>query len=454
MSAVYRAYDPVLDREIAIKVLPENLAREPVYRKRFVEEARALAKVEHPNLVRIYAVGQEGPISYYAMELVHGLALRDAIRSRGRFSLREAMAIFEQFLRALVAVHAAGIVHRDVKPGNIMLSTDGRVVLMDFGLARRVERQALTVPGTVVGTPEYMAPEQAKGEPADARADLYSAGVVLYEMLSGAPPYGGPDTLAILRKHVEAPVPSFSEALADLGEELDAILRRFLAKRPDERIPSAQAALDALRPWLPQEQEAIEIVRKIVADAQRIAERRTRSFAPPPPGSPAASSISDTAGSSSLAVGAPAPIAQTSFLSRFVPWVAMGIALIAVLVAVLSLFRTGPASGGVWRRVVLRDGRAFAGRLEKWEPLPNGDARLIYRRPSGSSVTVRASEIRFDVARTGRPWVPLVVVLFALGCVIAMLALLVAMYAIARRTGSPPGPITSQAAPPCRGASG
>ncbi len=207
MSCVYRAYDPVLDREVAIKILPAELARDPVLRERFHEEARALGGVEQPNLIRIFAVGQEGPVSYYAMELITGMSLKEVLAASGRLTVAEAFAVMGQVLRALEAVHRAGIVHRDLKPGNVMLAASGRVVLMDFGLARRAERQDLTMAGAVLGTPEYMSPEQARGEKADERSDLYSIGVMLYEMLAGRPPFGGKDTIAILRQHVQAPVP-------------------------------------------------------------------------------------------------------------------------------------------------------------------------------------------------------------------------------------------------------
>jgi serine/threonine-protein kinase len=180
MSCVYRAYDPVLDREVAIKILPAELARDPVLRERFHEEARALGGVEHPSLIRIFAVGQEGPVSYYSMELITGMSLKEVLAASGRLTVAEAFAVIGQVLRALEAVHRAGIVHRDVKPGNIMLDASGRVVLMDFGLARRAERQDLTAAGAVLGTPEYMSPEQARGEKADERSDLYSIGVMLY----------------------------------------------------------------------------------------------------------------------------------------------------------------------------------------------------------------------------------------------------------------------------------
>ena len=222
---------------MAIKILPAELARDPVLRERFHEEARALGGVEHPNLIRIFAVGQEGLVSYYSMELITGMSLKEVLAAAGRLTVGEALAVMGQVLRALEAVHRAGIVHRDLKPGNIMLDASGRVVLMDFGLARRAERQDLTAAGAVLGTPEYMSPEQARGEKADERSDLYSVGVVLYEMLAGRPPFGGKDTIAILRQHVQAPVPPLRGAAPGTPRELERIIARLLAKKPSERYP-------------------------------------------------------------------------------------------------------------------------------------------------------------------------------------------------------------------------
>ena len=236
MSCVYRAYDPALDREVAIKILPAELARDGTLRERFHEEARALGAVEHPNLIRIFAVGQEGLVSFYSMELITGTSLRKALCASGRLTVDEALAVMGQALNALAAVHHAGIVHRDLKPGNIMLDATGRVVLMDFGLARRAERQSLTASGTVLGTPEYMSPEQARGEKADERSDLYSVGIILYESLAGKPPFAGKDTMAILRQHVQAAAPALRDLAADVPPELERIIARLLAKRSGRAV--------------------------------------------------------------------------------------------------------------------------------------------------------------------------------------------------------------------------
>ena len=440
MSAVYKGYDPVLDREIAIKVLPANLAREKIFRQRFHEEARALGRVDHPNLIRIYAVGQEGPTSYYAMELVRGLSLREVVVARGRLPLKEAMAAIGQFLKGLEAIHNAGIVHRDIKPGNIMVGESGRVILMDFGLARRVERQAMTAAGAVLGTPEYMSPEQAKGETADHRSDLYSAGIVLFEMLAGAPPFGGRDTLTILRKHVEAPVPAVRRLVSQVPAGVEKVLGKLLAKTPEKRYANVASLMAALGPLLPDGREAELTTRGMLHSAEQAQGQRTRSFVkehsrvPSASGAasgsgPAAAGEQGSGGGSGAAGERSEAVAsghQPPLRVSWVPWAAMATALLAVAVALLALLRptsVGP-SAAVWRQVVLRDGRSFVGRHERWTPLNTGDAEVRFKTRKGDAMTVAASEIRSSARWQGLAPVSvgaLAVAFVALGVSVAVL---------------------------------
>ena len=425
MSCVYRAYDPALDREVAIKVLPAELARDANLRERFHEEARALGRVEHPNLIRIFAVGQEGLVSFYSMELITGTSLRKALSASGRLTVGEALAVMGQALNALAAVHQAGIVHRDLKPGNIMLDASGRVVLMDFGLARRAERQSLTASGTVLGTPEYMSPEQARGEKADERSDLYSAGVALYEMLCGRPPFGGKDTIAILRQHVQAPVPPLRELAADVPPELERILGRLLAKRREERYPDVAELLADLVPLFAAGQRPERVVQELVARAARASQRagatRAAGATPRPSGGKAATRpgkepATEPAGkpageASGVSPSAISPSAVRS--ERIRTWVAVISAVVAVLaliVAIIALVAarpgplgtpppitvtppTPPAAGTRWI-VTERDKKEFEGELVAQTLGPAGETVWVFRLPNGEIKNVASSRIR------------------------------------------------------------
>lgn len=401
MSAVYLGYDPMLDREVAIKILPPNLAKKPVYQKRFLEEARALGRVDHHNLIRVYAVGQEGATSYYAMELVRGISLHDAIQTSGRLDANETLAIFGQFLLGLQAIHQAGIVHRDIKPGNIMLSETGRVILMDFGLARRADRQAITVTGCVLGTPEYMSPEQARGEQTNARSDLYSAGIVLYQMLCGQAPFRGKDTLAILRRHVEAPVPPMPKSVRGVPPELEKILQHLLEKKPEQRPANAAAASNALGALLPDTRAAEQIVRALVAATQKQIQRKPTTPEPPPPRADDKSPAKTTP---------PARPQSTSW----VPWGAMATAVLAVLVAILALIEpSAPPAGEIWRTIALRNGASFRGKLARLAPLPEGDMSMEFHLENETAKKINASQIRRMKQWRPLPWVQLSAALVA-----------------------------------------
>ena len=254
MGAVFRARDTGLDRIVAIKVLPAAFAHDERYRARFLREARALARVKHPNLVPIYAVADEQGVYYFAMEFVEGESLRRRIATGGPMPLGEMLCVAGQVLGALAAVHATGITHRDVKSSNIMIEPSGRAVrtsvgpdlpgravLMDLGLAKDEASQALTTAGMILGTPEFMSPEQAEGVPATSRSDIYSFGIVLYEMATGSVPFRGKSAIVVLRQQVDKTAPSVSEARPDLPPEFSEAVALALAKKPEDRPGSAQA---------------------------------------------------------------------------------------------------------------------------------------------------------------------------------------------------------------------
>ncbi|MFW6161673.1 MAG: serine/threonine-protein kinase [Planctomycetota bacterium] len=241
MGAVWLAHDPSLDRPVAIKMLPPELAADPDYLARFRREATTLAGIRHPNLMHIYAVGCEGGRHFIAMEYIKGRSLARILRKQGALSWQTAVRVLGQVLAALDQVHGAGVVHRDLKSGNIMIDEDRRAILMDFGLAKPRHDRSVTTGHTILGTPEYMAPELAEGAEATFASDLYALGVVLHEMLTGQVPFRGPSAIATLRQQVESPVPGLTGVVADLPEPLDAVLTTAMAKNPADRYPTPRA---------------------------------------------------------------------------------------------------------------------------------------------------------------------------------------------------------------------
>lgn len=256
MASVYRGYDQTLGRTVAIKVLKADLAGDAAFRTRFRLEAQAASRMAHPTIVRVFDAGEdsetgpdghERPVPYIVMELVHGRLLKDVI-AEGPVPTADALRYIDGILEALEYSHRAGVVHRDIKPGNIMITEAGQVKVMDFGIARAVSDSSSTVAETtaIVGTAAYFSPEQAKGESVDARADLYSTGVVLYELLTGRPPFRGDTPVAVAYQHVsEAPIPP-SEINESVPRALDAIVLRALAKDPFQRPQDAASFREAL----------------------------------------------------------------------------------------------------------------------------------------------------------------------------------------------------------------
>lgn len=251
MGAVYCAYDPSLDREVAVKILPPEFARDRSYIERFEREARALARLRHPNLVHIYSVGEDNNIHYFAMEFIEGETLSEYMRRRGRLDVNEALRITSQILSALHAIHRLGITHRDIKAANIMIDRGGRAILMDFGLMKDRSQDGLTTVGTVIGTPEYMAPEQAEGAEVTPLSDIYSFGVLVYEMLAGRLPFIGTSIVGMLKAHVEEPPPNLAKIRSDLPPELVRCIHKALEKKPKDRYASlAYMARDLIEVYI------------------------------------------------------------------------------------------------------------------------------------------------------------------------------------------------------------
>jgi eukaryotic-like serine/threonine-protein kinase len=244
MAEVHRGRDVRLGREVAVKVLRADLARDPSFQARFRREAQAAASLNHPAIVAVYDTGEEdvyGNQPYIVMEYVEGRTLRDVLKIEGRLMPRRAMEIVADVCAALDFSHRNGIIHRDIKPGNVMITRTGAVKVMDFGIARAVADNAATVTQTaaVIGTAQYLSPEQARGETVDARSDVYSTGVLLFELITGHPPFTGDSPVAVAYQHVRENPPPPSTINPDVPPELDAIVLKAMAKNPANRYQSA-----------------------------------------------------------------------------------------------------------------------------------------------------------------------------------------------------------------------
>ncbi|WP_438487123.1 protein kinase domain-containing protein [Streptomyces sp. S186] len=254
MASVHLAYDSVLDREVAIKTLHTELGREQAFRERFRREAQSVAKLTHTNIVSVFDSGEDeldgGMVPYIIMEYVSGQPLRSVldgdIAQHGAMPTEKALKITADVLAALEASHEMGLVHRDIKPGNVMMTKRNVVKVMDFGIARAMQSgvTSMTQTGMVVGTPQYLSPEQALGRGVDARSDLYSVGIMLFELLTGQLPFDADSPLAIAYAHVQEEPPVPSSINRSLPPAVDALVARALKKNPNERFPTAEAMRD------------------------------------------------------------------------------------------------------------------------------------------------------------------------------------------------------------------
>jgi serine/threonine protein kinase len=247
MAVVYKGYQQSLNRNVAIKVLRQELAQDEEFVARFRREALAVADLNHPNILHVYDAGFVQGMYYIVMAYVDGGSLRDLV-GQGPLEPEYALSIASQVADALHHAHQRGIIHRDVKPNNILLSRDGRPLLADFGIAKALhESSGLTRTGMSIGTPEYMAPEQIQGQKVDGRTDIYSLGIVLYEMLVGWAPFSSTTPVAALYKQVNEPPPPLRQANINVPAWLEAVVNRALAKSPQERYQQASDFADALR---------------------------------------------------------------------------------------------------------------------------------------------------------------------------------------------------------------
>jgi serine/threonine-protein kinase len=251
MSDVFRARDNQLDRRVAIKILHGRYADDPEYLERFRSEARAVARLSHPNIVTVIDRGDDNGRQYIVFEHVDGENLKELVQRTGRLPVRRAVELALAVADGLAFAHQEGLVHRDVKPQNVLLSREGEVKVTDFGIARSLEvERGVTQTGTVLGTGEYLAPEQASGKPVSPATDVYALGVVLWEMLAGEVPFDGENFVAVALRHVNEPPPSLREVRTDVSPRLAAVVERALAKDPAQRFPSMAALAKELRACL------------------------------------------------------------------------------------------------------------------------------------------------------------------------------------------------------------
>src|SRR5213080_3775260 len=235
MSTVYKAFDTVLERPVAIKLMHREIASDSEQLERFRREARSVAQLNHPHIVTVIDAGEDEGTPYIVFEFVDGETLKERIKRNGRLAIPEAIAYAIEIARALGAAHAQGIVHRDVKPQNVLIDEEGAAKVTDFGIARTLDQEGLTADGRVLGTTDYVSPEQALGHPVTGQSDLYSLGIVLFEMLTGQVPFKGESQVAVAMKHVREELPDVQVRRPEVSSALAAVVDRATAKDLAER---------------------------------------------------------------------------------------------------------------------------------------------------------------------------------------------------------------------------
>ena len=254
MAAVYKAYQPSMERYVAIKVLPRHMADSPEFVARFEREAKLLAQLQHPHILPVFDYGQAEGYTYIVMPFVQSGTLADLMK-KGRLSLLEIRRIMTQLGDALAYAHTRGMIHRDIKPSNVLIDERGNCLLTDFGLARMADASAkITSSGAIMGTPAYMAPEQGQGTSIDNRSDLYALGIIFYELVTGRVPYTAETPIAIVFKHISDPLPSARKINPELDEAIELVLFKTLAKNPDDRYQNAEDFVRAVQSAIPEKQ--------------------------------------------------------------------------------------------------------------------------------------------------------------------------------------------------------
>src|ERR687893_359583 len=284
MSSVYRAFDPTLERWVAIKMMHRDISSDPDQLERFRREARAVAQLNHPHVVTVIDAGEDDGAPYIVFEYVEGETLKERIRRLGRLPVSEAVAYAIEIGRALENAHAHKLVHRDVKPQNVLIDRDGRAKVTDFGIARSMEAQGLTAPGRVLGTTDYVSPEQALGHDVTEQSDIYSLGIVLYEMLTGEVPFKADTQVAVAMQHVREPLPDVQRRRPEISAALAAVVDRATAKEVDNRYGTVDEMVHDLEEVLAIEAartgqatgEATTVLRSLSGDTADFVPQRLR----------------------------------------------------------------------------------------------------------------------------------------------------------------------------------
>ena len=284
MSSVYRAYDPTLERWVAIKLMHRDISTDPDQLERFRREARAVARMNHPHVVTVIDAGEDEGTPYIVFEYVEGETLKERIHRLGRLDVAEAVAYAIEIGRALSAAHSQRLVHRDVKPQNVLIDAEGRAKVTDFGIARSLEAQGLTAAGRVLGTTDYVSPEQALGHEVTEQSDVYSLGICLYEMLAGEIPFKADTQVAVAMKHVRDPLPDVQRRRPEISAALASVIERATAKDTDKRYPKIDEMVHDLEQVLAIEAaragatsgEATTVLRALPGDTAEFAPRRLR----------------------------------------------------------------------------------------------------------------------------------------------------------------------------------